>query len=111
MNNVCENFADAYDVTVKTKKTLCICYDSDNNATLCQVSLNCVKIPWQSTVKHLGNFLMYNVHHEADIYKKKGDFIDELNIPISKCWTSDEFVTIMLCIVEMELCHHIVYGV
>ena len=72
MINVCENFADENDVTVNTKKKLCICYGSDDNATLRQVSLNGVKIPWQSTVKHLSNFLMYDVHDEADIYKKWG---------------------------------------
>ena len=42
MINVCENFADEYDVTFNTKKT-CICYGSDNDATLGQVSLNGVK--------------------------------------------------------------------
>ena len=47
-----ENFADEFNVTFNTKKT-CICYSSDNNATLRQVSLNGVKIPWQSTVKTL----------------------------------------------------------
>ena len=33
MINVRENFADQYDVMFNTKKTLCICYGSDNNAT------------------------------------------------------------------------------
>ena len=47
MMNVCENFSDEFDVTFNTKKTLCICYGSDNNATLRQVSLN--------GVKYLGN--------------------------------------------------------
>ena len=40
MINVCENSADEFDVTFNTKKTLCICYGSDDNATLRQVSLN-----------------------------------------------------------------------
>ena len=71
MINVCEIFADEFDVTFNTKKRLCICYGSDNNATLRQVSLDGVKIPWQSTVKHLGNVLMYNLHDEADVYKKR----------------------------------------
>ena len=79
MINFCEIFADEFDVTFNTKKTLCICYGSDNNATLRQVSLNGVKIPWQSTVKHLGNVLMYNLHDEADVYKKRGDFIAAVN--------------------------------
>ena len=79
MINVCENFADEFDVTFNTKKTMCICYGSDNNATLRQVSFNGVKIPWQSTVKHLGNVLMYNLHDEADVCKKRGDFIAALN--------------------------------
>ena len=79
MINVCEIFADEFDVTFNTKKTLCICYGSDNDATLRQVSLKGVKIPWQSTVKHLGNVLMYNLHDEADVYKKRGDFIAAVN--------------------------------
>ena len=71
MINICEKFADEYDVTFNTRKTLCICYGSNDNSTLRQVSLNGVKIPWQTTVKHLGNFLMYNIQYEADICKKK----------------------------------------
>ena len=43
-----------------------------NNAILRQVSLNVVKIPTQSTVKHVGNVLMHNLHDEADIHKKGG---------------------------------------
>ena len=72
MNNVCEDFADEFDVTFNTKNTMCICYGSDNNATLRQLSSNGGKIPWQSTVKHLGNVLMYNLHDEADVYNKRG---------------------------------------
>ena len=44
-----------------------------------QVSLNSVKIYWQTTVKHLGNFLMYNLHDEGDIWKKKSNFIMAIN--------------------------------
>ena len=34
-----------------------------------------IKIHW----KHLGNVLMYNLHDEADVYKKRGDFIAAVN--------------------------------
>ena len=77
--NVCEKFADVFDVPFNTKKTLCICYGSDNNATWHQVSLNGVNIPWQSTVKHLGNVLLYKLHDKADVYKKRWDFIAAVN--------------------------------
>ena len=43
MITVCENSADEYDVTFNTRKALCICYSSDYNALVCQVSLNGVK--------------------------------------------------------------------
>ena len=78
MINVCENSADEYDVTFDTRKALCICYSSDNNALVCQVFLNGVKNTLQSTVKHLGSFRMYNLHDEANIHKK-GDFIAAVN--------------------------------
>ena len=48
MINVCENFADEFDVTFNTKKTLCICYGSENNATLRQC-------PWM-VQKYLDNW-------------------------------------------------------
>ena len=102
MFNVCENFADEFDVTFNTTKALCICYGSDNNATLRQVSLNGVKIPWQSTVKHLGNFFMYNLHDEADVYKRRGDFIAAVNKMNSVFASVDaelKFATNILCLV------------
>ena len=102
MINVCENFADEFDVTFNTTKALCICYGSDNNATLRQVSLNGVKIPWQSTVKHLGNVFMYNLHGEADVYKRRGDFIAAVNKMNSVFASVDaelKFATNILCLV------------
>ena len=57
MINVCENFADEFDATFNTKKTLYICYGSDNNATLRQVSWSGVKIlgnrQWNTLVMSL----------------------------------------------------------
>ena len=102
MINVCENFADEYDVTFNTTKALCICYGSDNNATLRQVSLNGVKIPWQSTVKHLGNVFMYNLHDEADVYKRRGDFIaavNKMNSVFASVDAALKFATNILCLV------------
>ena len=36
-----------------------------------QVSLNSVKIPWQTSVKHLGNYLNYDLSDEIDIGEKR----------------------------------------
>ena len=43
------------------------------------MSLNGIQIPWQTTVKHLGNVLVYNLHDEADVYKNRWDFITAVN--------------------------------
>ena len=77
--NTCEQFSQEYDVTFNTKKTLCICYGTEDVAGMRMVTLNGAFIPWQTEVKHLGNFLRYDLTDKADVRKKKGDFVAAVN--------------------------------
>ena len=77
--NTCEKFATEHNVTFNSRKTVCTYFGSRNIITCRQASLNSVKIPWQTSVKHLGNYLNYDLSDEIDIGKKRGDFIAAVN--------------------------------
>ena len=62
-----------------TQKRLCTYFGSHNIIACRQVSLNYVKIPSQTSVKHLGIYLNYDHSDEIDIGKKRGDFIAAVN--------------------------------
>ena len=65
--NTCEKFATEHNVTFDSRKTVCTYFGSRNIIACRQVSLNSVKIPWQISVKHLGNYLNYDLSDEIDI--------------------------------------------
>ena len=77
--NTCEKFATEHNVTFNSRKTVCTYFESRNIIACIQVSLNSVKIPWQTSVKHLGNYLNYDLSDEIDIGRKRGDFIAAVN--------------------------------
>ena len=56
-----------------------MCTYSRNIIAYRQVSLNSVKIPWQTSVNHLGNYLNYDLSDEIGIGKKRGGFIAAVN--------------------------------
>ena len=64
---------------LNTRQVVCICCVSYNNSTLHQVSLNAVKIPWQTTVKHLDDIPVHNLYDKTNICKKTGMFLAALN--------------------------------
>ena len=77
--NTCEKYATEHNVTFNSRKTVCTYFGSRNIIAWRQVSLNSMKIPWQTSVKHLGNYLNYELSDEIDIGRKQGDFIAAIN--------------------------------
>ena len=77
--NTCEKFATVHNVTFNSRKTVCTYFGSRNIIACRQATLNSVKIPRQTSVKHLGNYLNYDLSDEIDIGKKRGDFIAVVN--------------------------------
>ena len=77
--NTCEKFPTKHNVTFNSRKTVCTYFGSRNIIACREASLNSVKIPWQTSVKHLGNYLNYDLSDEIDIGKKRGDFIAAVN--------------------------------
>ena len=77
--DTCEKFATEHNVTLNSRKTVWTSFGSRNILARKHVSLNSVQIPRQTSVKHLGNYLNYDLSDEIDIGKKRGDFIAAVN--------------------------------
>ena len=58
---------------------MCICCGSYNSSKLRQISLNAMKIPWQTTVRHLNNVPVHNLCDKPNICKKTWIFLAALN--------------------------------
>ena len=71
----CQKCSAEHNVTFNSRKTVCTYFGPRNIIACRQLSLNSVKITWQTSVKHLGNYLKYDLSDEIDIGKKRGDFI------------------------------------
>ena len=56
MLEICAKFADNFDITFNSKKTLCIKFGESLNGKKC-AKLNGKIIKWVDHIKHLGNFL------------------------------------------------------
>ena len=70
--NTSEEFANEHSVTFNSKKTVCSYFWSRNIIACRQIFLNYAKVPWQTSAKHLGNYLNYDLSDEIDIGKKRG---------------------------------------
>ena len=80
MIDVCETFADEFDVIFNSKKTVCIKFG--NNIKLSNRSslyLNGSKLSWSENAKHLGNYINTCANDDIDISKKAGEFISSVN--------------------------------
>ncbi len=67
------------------KKTMCLAFDrtkdlsGDYNDCI-PILLNGSMLEWVKCVKHLGNYISYDLSEEEKIRHKKGDFIQRVNV-------------------------------
>jgi hypothetical protein len=76
---ICENFAKEFNVLWNCGKTVCIKIGKDSIPPTRPVTLNGCVLKWKSKVKHLGNFVSFDLNDHHDIMYKKGVFISQVN--------------------------------
>ena len=77
---ISEEFGVEYDVNFNPKKTVCMCFgDQRLFGELRQISLNGSKVPWTSSLKHLGNIIGKPHSDNEDLQSKTGGFIGSVN--------------------------------
>ena len=77
--NICEEFANEYNVLFNCKKTVCMRVGSGGEAPTRPVTLNSVKLSWHKKVKHLGNLVTHDLKDDDDVNFKRGVFISQVN--------------------------------
>ena len=77
--NICEEFADEYNVLFNCKKTVCMRVGSGGTEPNRPVTLNGIKLSWHKKVKHLGNIVTHDLKDDEDITYKRGVFISQVN--------------------------------
>ena len=78
MLEICAKFADNFDITINSKKTLCIKFGESLNRKEC-AKLNGNIIKWVDHIKHLGNFLDSTLSDKLDTRSKISEFIGYVN--------------------------------
>ena len=78
MLEICAKFADNFDITFNSKKTLCIKFGESLNGKEC-AKLNNKIIKWVDHIKHLGNFLDSTLSDKLDTRSKISAFIGYVN--------------------------------
>ncbi len=84
MAAICEKYGIVYNITYNAKKCMCLAFDrtkylnGDNNDSIL-IFLNGSKLQWVQCVKHLGNYILYDLSEEEENRYKKGAFIWQVN--------------------------------
>ena len=80
MLRLCERFANEFNVTFNTRKTVAIHFGKLNNSEITNsVILNGDKVEFKEYVRHLGNFVSKNLSDTKDCNEKRGAFIGSVN--------------------------------
>lgn len=78
MLEICQNFGDSYGMKFNPTKSECIKFGRDTETQL-EIELDGEKLNWKKYVKHLGNYLNYNLDGEQEIQHKRSDLFGRMN--------------------------------
>lgn len=78
MLEICEKFAQTFDVTFNPKKSVAMCMSKGHSVEGC-VYLNGQKIEWKEEVKHLGSIVTSACVDDSDCKYKSSCFIGSVN--------------------------------
>ena len=103
MIHICEQYATDYGVQYNSSKSLCVLFSRQKQSRYPKISLNGAPLAWQNHVKHLGNYLSYNLSEEMEISVKKRDLIGQANTIIANI--GDAPVDVLLKIFSSQCGH------
>ena len=97
MLDICSEFGKEYDMKYNPVKTECIRFGRRNLDTDFSITLNAQRLKWVKEIKHLGNYIMYNLDETLEISKKSQSFTYSVNMVLAnfrntKCSTLNELV-------------------
>ena len=79
MLNICDNFADEYNVSFNARKTVCMRVGNNGQPPKRVVRLHGVAIQWKDSIKHLGNIIPSDLSDDNDIKAKTSVFNSQVN--------------------------------
>lgn len=80
MLDICTEYGIEYDVKYNPDKSECICFSRVNTEVGYNLMLNNEKLKWVKQIKHLGNYLLYNLNEVAEVNHKSRSFIYHVNM-------------------------------
>ena len=107
MLKVCETFCKEYDLQFNPTKSVCVPFNrSSKISNMPTITLCDTVLKWEDKVKHLGNYIMYNLSEASEINVKKGDLVGRVNVAIvNLSGMSDE---VLMQVFNSKCCHY--YG-
>ncbi len=84
MIEICERIGEKYSVKYNTIKSMCMEYDQFDDRSVqfndsINIMLNGSRLTWSNCVKHLGNYIKYDLSEYEEIRQQKEDFIWRVN--------------------------------
>jgi len=82
----CEQFCHDADVQFNASKSVAVCFGATcaRNLGLPSLSFCGGRIAWADNVKHLGNYVAYNLSEKKEIEMKKADLIGRVNFVLGR---------------------------
>ena len=82
----CEHFCRSSDVQFNATKSVAVCFGATSAKRL---QLPCLsfcggQVEWADHVKHLGNFISYNLSEQKEIETKRGDLVGRVNFVLAR---------------------------
>ncbi len=108
MIEICERFGETYSVNYNAKKLMCMVYDQFVDRSVqfndsINIMLNGSRLIWSNCVKHLGNYIKYDLSEYEDIRHKKADIIWRVNWLCTKY--QDAIPEVKMHLLNAYCCH------
>ena len=105
---ICENFGKEFGIIFNATKTMCMLFNGRRqpDIDLPVLSLNNTPIKWATCVKHLGNYISFDIGERDEIKRKRSDFIGRTNSLIGNCKAAPKEV--LAKVFTSQCCH--LYG-
>ena len=101
----CEQFCHAADLQFNASKSVAVCFGATcaHDLGLPSLSFCGGRIAWADDVKHLGNFVAYNLSEKKEIEMKKADLIGRVNFVLGRYGAFP--LPVLLRIFNSQCCH------
>ena len=108
MLDLCSEYGDEYNVSYNAKKTVCMVFELYKRRRYehYNIVLHGTILQWSDSVKHLGNYIRYDLSESDEIRNKKCDFITSLNGVLAKF--GDAIPEVLMKLTDVH-CNHL-YG-